>query len=669
MLHGTIKYTLSTNGVQHTFTFGGEAQTEHLSVEIRHRKTSFSDTYHIYLHIALPMQIDEAAIIAPLQIHESDNWVLNGFQSWTDTRFYDNTDKMLPPEPPVLKHFLGKFHLHAYGDYQFYKYPQKRGNLHGYTFAYRAHPDNNITLIASLTDHKAFTRIQLDYKNNNIILYPETQHHTTGTPLHLIGFVTIKADARVAFQHWAEKSECKPAVPNRTSGYTSWYSFYENTSEKKLEQVLNGFIASRILMEYFQIDDGYQTHVGDWLSLKPEFPNGLKFLVDKIHTAGYKAGLWLAPLAVHPQSKLAQQNKHWIATNADGSPIWAGSNWGGFHPLNFYLPEVRNYLKMVFEHIEKEWGFEMVKLDFLYAATMVQVPGKSRAQKMHDAMVFLREISGKMKILACGVPLASAFGLTDFCRIGPDVGLEWESLKMRITGLRERVSTKNTIQNTIARYWLNQAFLGNDPDVFLLRKLNIKMNANERFSLYLANQIFGHVLFTSDDVRNYTPEILRLYKLQFPILQPEVEYIHFQKGIYTAGIRVHNQRYFYIFNSTEKKQFHQLQHDYNVCSLPYAQFYVKGEKIELKPHQSFLLFEISENNITPAGSSLHLFGANVIQHFETNEGKAQYALQPNVVWPGDGEIWIKVSGNNSNFECNGRIYPVQFNKIYYITAN
>lgn len=47
----------------------------------------------------------------------------------------------------------------------------------------------------------------------------------------------------------------------------------------------------------FQVDDGYQTAVGDWLSVdSKKFPFGMRRVADAVHQRGLKAGLWLAPL-------------------------------------------------------------------------------------------------------------------------------------------------------------------------------------------------------------------------------------------------------------------------------------------------------------------------------------------------------------------------------------
>ena len=122
---------------------------------------------------------------------------------------------------------------------------------------------------------------------------------------------------------------------------------------------------------------------------------------------------------------------------------------------------------------------------------------------MCEAMDFIRECVPEAKILGCGVPLMAAFGKVDFCRIGCDVGLDYDDKPhMRIIH-RERVSTKNSMLNTLFRRQLNGRAFWNDPDVFLLRDENISLTWEQRETLARVNSLFGGVKFTSDDVSVY----------------------------------------------------------------------------------------------------------------------------------------------------------------------
>lgn len=91
-------------------------------------------------------------------------------------------------------------------------------------------------------------------------------------------------------------------------------------------------------------------------------------------------------------------------------------------------PEVQTYLKQVFDRVLQDWGFDLVKLDFLYGAAPFGNARESRAGRMQRAMALLRSWCGDKLILGCGVPVMPAFGIVDYCRIGCDVGLDWDDV-------------------------------------------------------------------------------------------------------------------------------------------------------------------------------------------------------------------------------------------------
>ena len=71
---------------------------------------------------------------------------------------------------------------------------------------------------------------------------------------------------------------------------------------------------------------------------------------------------------------------------------------------------------------------------------------------------------------------------------------------------RERISTRNSILNTVFRRQLNNRAFLSDPDVFLLREDNMHMNFEQRCIIATVNKLFGSVLFTSDNVGQYRDE-------------------------------------------------------------------------------------------------------------------------------------------------------------------
>ena len=213
-----------------------------------------------------------------------------------------------------------------------------------------------------------------------------------------------------------------------------------------------------------------------------------------------------------------------------GQPVPGGGNWSGFYGLDIYNEGVRGYLKRVFDTVLNKWGYGLVKLDFLYAACLVPRHDKTRAEIMLDGMKFLRSLCGNALILGCGVPLASAFGLVDYCRIGCDVSLSWnDKLYMRLFH-RERPSTKNTILNTVFRRQLDGRAFRCDPDVFLLRDNNISLSAEQKRTLAVVNALFGGVLFTSDNVAEYSGDAMKLWREISGLSRDNFEGLAFEKN-------------------------------------------------------------------------------------------------------------------------------------------
>ena len=189
-----------------------------------------------------------------------------------------------------------------------------------------------------------------------------------------------------------------------------------------------------------------------------------------------------------------------------------GCNWSGFYALDIDKPEVQDYLSRVFNRVFNEWGFDFVKLDFLYGAAPFGSSTETRAGRMRRALEFLRKLTEGKTVLLCGVPMMPAFGLFEYARIGCDVTLDLDGPPLMRLAHMERPSTLNAIQNMLTRYPLDQRAFGNDPDVFFLRSYNIQLDQDQRLCLATLDALLGSVFLTSDDPSRYTPEMKEMYR-------------------------------------------------------------------------------------------------------------------------------------------------------------
>ncbi|MBQ3376310.1 MAG: alpha-galactosidase [Erysipelotrichaceae bacterium] len=438
---------------------------------------------------------------ALLHVKPAEKMFFNGYQTWTWCPEYSATDNIrgLRFTPKKL---VSDFGLDRYGDYHFIKYSGRKGRFHGFSYCYFRN-GSNYRMFASLDEYPGYTIFFYDCQKQQLRIVRDCQGVVSDGSFKAFSFAVIEGREDEVFDRWFELLNVKPITDKKLFGYSSWYNRYENISIESIEEDLRGCRGLLQPGDVFQIDDGWEPAVGDWLRPDPvKFPDGLKPICDRIHSKGYISGLWLAPFVAATKSQLYKEHQDWFL-KYEGENWSDGCNWGGFCSLDLDNREVRAYIEKCFDRVFNEWGFDMVKLDFLYGGAVFGDAERSRAAKMIDAMKWLREICGNKLILGCGVPLMPAFGLVDYCRIGPDVGLDWDGTILERITHRERVSTSHAIDNTVYRRQLNgRAFL-NDPDVFFLRTDNISLSEDQKEYLSKINGLFSGILLTSDNFNKY----------------------------------------------------------------------------------------------------------------------------------------------------------------------
>src|SRR5262249_23897945 len=141
----------------------------------------------------------------------------------------------------------------------------------------------------------------------------------------------------------------------------------------------------------------------------------------------------------------------WVIRDASGQPLNALDNWGSAnYCLDTTNPDALDWICQVIATAAREWGFEYLKLDFLYAASMrgVRHDGSvTSVQAYRAAMRRLREVAGERFILGCGAPLLPSIGIVDGMRIGSDVANYWGG---DATGNADGPSLSNALRATLA---------------------------------------------------------------------------------------------------------------------------------------------------------------------------------------------------------------------------
>ncbi len=345
------------------------------------------------------LTLRSAERVLPHEFFKKDLIFANGYQSWTETKEFRRGEH-LNDLSKVPKFLEKKFAFSAYGSQNFQKQP--KGTLIGFDLFYIE--GKNPIFFGNRNYRSAYLMIRPEPKENKIYLGSDVagRHLAPGESFTLFRYLsrpTGKAGMKEYF------SAVAPAKIEKHFGYTSWYNHYQNINEDLMNEVLDKLDQR---FDLFQIDDGFEPFVGDWMETDPKkFPNGLEPLVKKIHGKGMLAGIWLAPFAAEKNSKLYREHPDYLAKDALGKPIVAGGNWSSFSPLDLNCPEAVDYVRWVLRRYV-ELGFDFFKLDFLYAVNLAPLHGKTRAETAEFAYDLLREELRDKLILGCGATLSRA---------------------------------------------------------------------------------------------------------------------------------------------------------------------------------------------------------------------------------------------------------------------
>ena len=465
-----------------------------------------------------PITLISASLEFWHEYEKNEKFFVNGYQSWTTSGEMSAEDIYRGTTPLAGVTKYTKDMAITSGDYAFTRYEPRPGFFHSFTYTYLRR-GGEFELFGSLSERNGYTVFYSDMEKHIFSVEKDVEGLTISEPYEMFDIVRFVGGYDEVFDKYfaAMGLPAKKRI-DRLTGYTSWYNYFQKIDENIILRDLKGLSRARENVNIFQIDDGYEPFVGDWLDYNgKDFPNGMKTIADAVHREGYLAGIWLAPFNVQRgKSRILKEHPDWLIRNPDGKPQLGCVAWGGAYTLDIYNHEVREHLKKVFDTVLNDWGYDMVKLDFLYSQCRTPRDNKTRGTIMCEAMDFLRECVGDKLILGCGVPLGPAFGVVDACRISCDVDLSYGGKFYNSMSINNELpSAQNAINNSMFRRHLNgRAFL-NDPDVFFLRDHNLTFTWEQKLLLAKINNLFGRVLFVSDDAGEYSEAELEVLKETF----------------------------------------------------------------------------------------------------------------------------------------------------------
>ncbi len=257
------------------------------------------------------------------------------------------------------------------------------------------------------------------------------------------------------------------------TGWESWYHYGLRIRHEQLlanARVLRERYRDRPGFDVVQLDDGWQVAYGAWRT-RDRFPDDLSELTAELRGLGARPGLWLAPFMVQPGVPgLGTDHEDWSIGDPGGGPLLdRHGRWG----LDASDPAVVAWMRDLGAQV-RAWGFDMVKLDFLYLGAQEGVRHDCRVtgtQALRDGLrAFVAGLGDGVYVLGCGAPVLPMVGLCHGNRVGHDLAMPvllrefGQPLAEGWTGF---AGIRGQARNVAARFALPRRWFDADPDVVM----------------------------------------------------------------------------------------------------------------------------------------------------------------------------------------------------------
>ena len=279
-------------------------------------------------------------------------------------------------------------------------------------------------------------------------------------------------------------------------------------------------------MNYFQIDDGWQSEKGDWQVNPDRFPahggmNGLEWLMHRAKGLGFIPGIWIQGFNASENSDVFKDHPGWFA-----GPLFNGLIEQGDKVFDLSDPDATAYLKGVIQNV-KGWGAEWIKLDFAYTAIMSKdwdEPNLTRGEFYKKGVKLFRETLGDDVFFLNVAIVGYNYGLIDACRLTLDTMPAWEGEAEDPYSLSAYFSNqglKPMYRDCARRYYLNNRIWINHPDLIFFRSHQDEkippLTFNESCTFATAVAMQGGIVKIGDRLVDLNPEAVDCLQAELQI--------------------------------------------------------------------------------------------------------------------------------------------------------
>lgn len=224
------------------------------------------------------------------------------------------------------------------------------------------------------------------------------------------------------------------------SGWATW-DYYGRTFTA--DQIYGNMAQLKLLpveSNIVQIDGGWWTQRGDYTSVRPNLPGGIKAIADRIRANGKIAGLHFDGFRGDAKSEICKTHPEYFLHDQDGKLIVEVKKMFETVFENTYFdyshPGARAYIAECIRTMKEDWGITYFKVDFMrygleddikkanpsVKSIKAHNPGITGVERFRLGMQAMRDAIGKDHyFLGCSAVFGPTIGFVDGMRTGADI--------------------------------------------------------------------------------------------------------------------------------------------------------------------------------------------------------------------------------------------------------
>lgn len=313
-------------------------------------------------------------------------------------------------------------------------------------------------------------------------------------------------------------AENKVPVPENVQwkGWATWDYYRQYFTADAVERNTKDISNLGVKPNIVQIDGGWWKQRGDYFDVRDNLSGGIKVMAEKIHKAGYKAGLHFDGFRASEGSHVVKEHPEYFVHTAEGKlveldrdkvtndlqVVWDYSN-----------PGAQQYITSVMKNARENWGIDYFKIDFMRQGLTkgINFLPVTNVERYRLGILAMRKGIQQAYFLACSPNFGVNIGLVGATRTGPDIDPDYEAVKIRAA-------------HNSGSYYFAQKLYNCDPDYLVVRSASESNKEDRKKPSLTFDQaqmwtnfvsIFGNVRLASDELSLLTDEKKKLIEQTF----------------------------------------------------------------------------------------------------------------------------------------------------------